>query len=173
MTNKKNKSKGPKSTVVTLKNGESVKVFEDMHDFETYLRNETEDNEFDHIHCKLQYYPPFVLRGAHDDLDRIKDTDNCHSRKYVRHLKQHVEKHLLRDIGGSLNHPELRFGNKSKQQSFDTVSWKYGDETELNCRKFKIDVEVACHNNGAMVDVDYKTGPVEEEQQEENADAII
>ncbi|CAB4252246.1 similar to Saccharomyces cerevisiae YIL057C RGI2 Protein of unknown function involved in energy metabolism under respiratory conditions [Maudiozyma barnettii] len=160
MPNKKSKVKGPKVNTITTREGESVKIFEDMNDFGTYLKNETEDNEFDHVHCKLKYYPPFIMRGAHDDPDKIKDTANCHSRKYVRHLKQHVEKHLLKDIGQSLQNPELRFNNKSKQESFDTVTWKYEDETELNQKKFKIDVEIRCHNNGALVDVDYKTGPI-------------
>ena len=160
MPNKKSKVKGPKVNTIITREGESVKIFEDMNDFGTYLKNETEDNEFDHVHCKLKYYPPFIMRGAHDDPDKIKDTANCHSRKYVRHLKQHVEKHLLKDIGQSLQNPELRFNNKSKQESFDTVTWKYEDETELNQKKFKIDVEIRCHNNGALVDVDYKTGPI-------------
>lgn len=160
MPNKKNKVKGPKVNTVTTKDGESVKVFEDINDFETYLKNETEDNEFDNIHCKLKYYPPFVLRGTHDDPEKIKDTANCHSKKYVRHLKQHVEKHLLKEIKTSLNQPELKFANTSKEETFNRITWKYGDETELNAKKFKIDVEVSCNNDGALVDVDYKTGPI-------------
>ncbi|KAG0671031.1 Respiratory growth induced protein 1 [Maudiozyma exigua] len=173
MTNKKGKAKGPKVNTITTKDGESVKVFEDMNDFETYLKNETEDNEFDNVHCKLKYYPPFVMRGTHDDPEKIKDTANCHSKKYVRHLKQHVEKHLLKDIKDSLQNPNIKFNTKTKNETFDTLTWKYEDETEINSKKFKIDVEICCHNNGALVDVDYKTGPIITTMNNEPEESII
>ncbi|CAL9734323.1 respiratory growth induced protein 2 [Monosporozyma servazzii] len=160
--NKKNK--GPKVKSITNKAGEEIKVFEDLDDFETYLKNETEDNEFDHLHCQLKYYPPFVLNEAPDkDPEKIKESVNCHSKKFVRHLHQHVEKHLLKDISGKcLEQPELKFRDKSKQSEFDRVTWLYKDQAEINNKKFGINLEVSCNNNGAMVDVDYRTAPIDD-----------
>ena len=139
MTKKDKKAKGPKMSTITTKSGESLKVFEDLHDFETYLKGETEDQEFDHVHCQLKYYPPFVLHDAHDDPEKIKETANSHSK----------------------NKPELKFHDKKKQESFDRIVWNYGEETELNAKKFKVSVEVVCKHDGAMVDVDYKTEPLQ------------
>ncbi|CAI4404001.1 CRB_1a_G0028580.mRNA.1.CDS.1 [Saccharomyces cerevisiae] len=161
MTKKDKKAKGPKMSTITTKSGESLKVFEDLHDFETYLKGETEDQEFDHVHCQLKYYPPFVLHDAHDDPEKIKETANSHSKKFVRHLHQHVEKHLLKDIKTAINKPELKFHDKKKQESFDRIVWNYGEEAELNAKKFKVSVEVVCKHDGAMVDVDYRTEPLQ------------
>lgn len=160
--NKKNK--GPKVSTVTTKDGEEVKVFEDLEDFEIYLKNEKDDNnEFDNLHCQLKYYPPFVLNETPDkDPEKIKDTLNCHSKKFVRHLHQHVEKHLLKDIREHcLDQPNLKFKDKSKDVKFDKITWFYRDQTEINNKKFDINIEVSCNNNGALVDVDYKTIPIQ------------
>ncbi|CCD22406.1 Rgi2p NDAI_0A02480 [Naumovozyma dairenensis CBS 421] len=169
----KNKNKGPKMTTVTTKSGEQLKVFEDLNDFETYIKNETEDNEFDNVHCHLKYYPPFVLHDARDDPEKIKDTANSHSKKFVRHLHQHVEKHLLKDIKMALDQPDLKFKNKSKQETFEKIVWNYDDETELNDKRFKVTVEVTCNHDGAMVDVDYKTAPVTNNSTTESNEQMI
>ena len=92
------KDKKPTYTTTTTKEGEQLKVFEDLETFETFIRNETEDDDFENLHCVCNYYPPFVLHGSHDDPDKIKETENSHNKKFVRHLHQHVEKHLLKDI---------------------------------------------------------------------------
>lgn len=158
---KKDKKK-PNFNTITTKSGETLKVFDDLDTFETFIKNETEDDEFDNVHCQLKYYPPFVLHESRDDPEKIKDTVNCHSKKFVRHLHQHVEKHLLKDIKTALNQPELKFKNKSKEEKFEKITWNYNDETEINTKKFKIEVEVSCNNAGAMVDVDYKTVPLQQ-----------
>ncbi|CCF56439.1 hypothetical protein KAFR_0B01400 [Kazachstania africana CBS 2517] len=154
------KNKGPKYNTIVTKAGESLKVFEDLNDFEVFLKNETEDNEFDKIHCQLKYYPPFILAQAHDDPEKIKETANCHSKKFVRHLHHHVEKHLLKDIRAAVGQPDLKFKNKSKEEQFDKITWNYNDEAECNDRKFNVRIQVSCNNNNAMVDVDYKTDPL-------------
>lgn len=154
------KDKGPKMTTVTTKEGETLKVFEDLKDFETFIKQETEDEEFDNLHCQLKYYPPFVLHEAHDDPEKISMTANSHSRKFVRHLHQHVEKHLLKDIKEAINLRDLKFRNKSKDESFDRIVWHYGDDTQYHERKFHIEVGVTCTHDDAMVDVDYKTIPI-------------
>lgn len=154
-------------TTVVTKTGESLKLFEDLNDFEMFIRNEVEDDEFDNIHCQLKYYPPFVLQDAKDhDPEKIKDTENCHSKKFVRHLHQHVEKHLLKDIKEALQQPTLKFHDKSKDATFEKITWHYGEQTELHNKKFKVQIDVSCNNDGAMVDVDYKTVPIKEESEE-------
>ncbi|SCU95846.1 LAME_0F13740g1_1 [Lachancea meyersii CBS 8951] len=156
---KKDKKKLKVSTVVT-KEGESIKVFEDLESFELYIKNETEDEEFDHVRCHLKYFPPFVLHESHDDPEKIKDSANSHSRKFVRHLHQHVEKHLLKDITERLQIPTLKFKDKSKVETPDHIVWKYNERTEYHSREFDIHVTVECHHDSALVDVDYLTEPI-------------
>ena len=156
----KKDKKEVKVQTVTTEDGETVKVFEDLQGFETFIANETEDDDFDHLHCKLNYYPPFVLHESHEDPEKISDAANSHSKKFVRHLHQHIEKHLLKDIKQAVRKPELKFHEKSKEETFDKITWQYGEETEYHGRPFKIDVQVVCTHEDAMVFVDYKTHPV-------------
>lgn len=154
------KDKKPKIATIKNKQGETIKVFEDLETFETYLKNETEDEEFDHLHCQVKYYPPFVLHESHDDPERISDSANSHSKKFVRHLHQHVEKHLLKDIKQSTGLSDLKFKGKSKEEDFNHVMWRYNDVAQVHGKDFKIYVTVQCHNDSAMVDVDYMTEPI-------------
>ncbi|CAH01410.1 uncharacterized protein KLLA0_C08063g [Kluyveromyces lactis] len=154
------KDKGPKFANVTTKSGEVVKVFEDLNDFETFIKNETEDEEFDHVHCHLKYYPPFVLHESHEDPEKIKDSANSHSKKFVRHLHQHIEKHLLKDIKERIKLPDLKFKDKAKEESFEHIVWKYNDVTQYHGKDFEIHITVECHNDSAIVDVDYLTKPL-------------
>lgn len=154
------KEQKPKYTTVKNKSGETLKVFDDVETFENFLRDSEEDNEFSNVHCQVQYIPPFVLHHAHDDEEKVKDTENSHSKKFVRHLHQHVEKHLLKDIKGALDIPDLKFHDKTKEQTFEHVMWHYGETVEHKDKKFKIDVNVVCKHDSPMVDVDYKTQPV-------------
>lgn len=154
------KNKGPKMSTVTTKEGETLKVFEDLKDFENFIKQETEDEEFDNLHCELKYYPPFVLHEAHEDPDKISETVNSHSKKFVRHLHQHVEKHLLKDIKDAIRKPDLKFSEKSKQETFDKIVWQYGDDTEYHDRKFHIHLGITCTHDNALVDVDYRTIPI-------------
>lgn len=154
------KDKAPKIATITNKEGEKIKVFEDLQQFETFLKHETEDDEFDNLHCQIKYYPPFVLHESHDDPEKIKDSANSHSKKYVRHLHQHVEKHLLKDIKEALDLPTLKFKDKSKEETFEKITWSYADVTEYHNKKFKIDIHVTCRHDDAMVDLDYHTIPI-------------
>lgn len=158
MPNKKDKK--PKVTTVVNKDGESVKVFEDLETFETFIKNETEDENFGNLHCQLSYYPPFVLHANHDDPEKIKDTENSHNKKFVRHLHQHVEKHLLKDIKEALRLPNMKFHDKNKDEQFDKITWHYAESTELESKKFRVNVDVTCHHDDAKVEVDYKTVPI-------------
>ncbi|SCU80017.1 LAFA_0B07030g1_1 [Lachancea sp. 'fantastica'] len=153
------KDKKSKVTTVITKEGESIKVFEDLDSFELYIKNETEDDDFDHVRCRLKYIPPFVLHESHEDPERIKDSVNSHSRKFVRHLHQHVEKHLLKDITDRLQIPTLKFKDKSKVETPDNIVWRYNEHAQYHSREFDIHVSVQCHHDSAMVDVDYLTEP--------------
>ncbi|SMN19932.1 similar to Saccharomyces cerevisiae YIL057C RGI2 Protein of unknown function involved in energy metabolism under respiratory conditions [Maudiozyma saulgeensis] len=148
-----------KVSTITDKNGDKVKVFEDLDSFENFVKNSAEDNEFENVHCQLNYYPPFIMHETHDDPDKIKDTENSHSKKFVRHLHQHVEKHLLKDIGNYFHQP-LKFKDHHKEEDFEHITWSYNDEATLNDKHFNLNIEVTCHHDDAMVAVDYKTSPV-------------
>ncbi|CCK72775.1 Rgi1p KNAG_0L01550 [Huiozyma naganishii CBS 8797] len=154
------KDKKPTFTNVTTKSGETLKVFDDLDTFETFIKNETEDDDFSDLHCQVNYLPPFVLHQAHDDPDKVKDTENSHNKKFVRHLHQHVEKHLLKDLKQALNLPDMKFHEKSKDEQFDKITWHYAEETEYHDKKFKVIVEVTCHHDDALVNVDYRTVPL-------------
>ncbi|AAS51855.2 ADL065Wp [Eremothecium gossypii ATCC 10895] len=164
---KKDKKQKVKVKTVETKEGEKIRVFEDLDSFETYLRGETEDEEFDHVHCQVRYYPPFVLHESHQDPEKIKESANSHNKKFVRHLHQHVEKHLLKDIKDSLGVPELKFKDKSKEENFNHVVWRYHAPTAVRDREFLVHVTVECHNDTAMVDVDYLTEPMQPAVQSE------
>ncbi|CCH60263.1 hypothetical protein TBLA_0C04670 [Henningerozyma blattae CBS 6284] len=161
---KKDKKKAKTYSTITTKSGETLKVFEDLEDFNVFLKNGAEDDEYDNIHCQLKYYPPFVLAESHNDPEKIKDTANSNSKKFVRHLNQHVEKHLLKDIRNSLDLPDLKFKDKSKEKTNENMIWNYSDvsQSKINHKKFKIDIRVTANHYNAMVDVDYKTVPIAE-----------
>lgn len=153
------KNKGSKVSTVTNKQGEIFQMFESLKDFETFIKQETEDDEFDRIHCMLNYYPPFVLQRAHDDPEQISEQNNCHSRKFVRHLHQHVEKHLLKDLAVALQSPNLKFNDKSKDQSFEKIIWTYNDDASYHDKPFHVKVDVTARREDALVNVDYRTTP--------------
>ncbi|KAH3902752.1 uncharacterized protein SCDLUD_000340 [Saccharomycodes ludwigii] len=156
----KHNKKEPNVETVITKSGEKIKVFDDLAQFETYIKNETEDEEFDSVHCRVKYYPPFVLHEAHDDPEKIKETENSHSKKFVRHLHQHIEKHLLKDIKTSAGIPDLKFKDKSEHKLPDQITWKFNDKTEYHGKPFEIHISATCYGDSAIVDVDYMTLPI-------------
>lgn len=136
--------------------------FEDLPTFEQYLKDEREDNEIGNAHAHIQYIPPFVLQESHNDPDRVKDSQNRKNKKFVRHLHQHVEKHLLEDIK-DCSGMDVRFGKPEKIEDFDTITWRYEGMTTGS---YKVQVIVKCDSNGAAIDVRYDTVPVEMEVNE-------
>lgn len=144
----------------------SIREFDDLEQFEQFVRDETWDNEFDYFHAKLVYYPPFVLKECHNDLDKIKSTSNKNSKKFKRQLNHHVKNHLFKDLEKCSGYP-LSFENVGMEETMDKVVWKYNDSTnhgfdedaEQLDRKWNVDVEVKCNNENAMVEVDYKSLP--------------
>ncbi|CCH46494.1 hypothetical protein BN7_6087 [Wickerhamomyces ciferrii] len=145
-----------------------LQEFEDLDTFEQFLKDEREDNEHNNAHAHINYIPPFVLAASHNDPDKVKDSQNRKNKKFVRHLHQHVEKHLIKDIKASSG-MDLNFGKPETIEDFDTITWKYTDSSDhglgLDGEKFKVEVVVKCNSNGAYVDVNYNTLPITEDLQ--------
>lgn len=142
-----------------------VKEFDDLKLFEQYLKDESWDNDFDFVHARLKYYPPFISSGeTGDDPDAAKATMNKKSKQFVRRLLHHVDRHLCKEILelSGLVHDWKR---TNKQDSFEKLVWTYEDRgnhgiDEANPRKFKVSMDVTCNNEDPMVVVDYKSVPI-------------
>lgn len=145
-----------------------MREFDDMKAFESYIKDETWDNDFDYLHAHLRYYPPFIMKECHDNLDKLKPTANKNSRKFKRNLQHHVKRHLMKEmaISGGYN---MDFSKVSVEDTPKKVTWKYEDigdhgfdpkeEDEFD-RHWKLELEVSCNNENAMVEVDYRAIPL-------------
>ena len=54
----------------------TIKEFDELEQFESFVRDETWDNDFDYFHGRLHYYPPFVMKSCQNNLEKIKPTMN-------------------------------------------------------------------------------------------------
>ncbi|KAH3679989.1 hypothetical protein WICPIJ_008465 [Wickerhamomyces pijperi] len=162
MTKKQDKKQQQKRIANLAKQQE----FEDLETFEKFLRDEKEDNEFNHCHAHINYIPPFVMHESHNDPEKIKDSQNRKNKKFVRHLHQHVEKHLLKEIVENSG-LQLKFGKPQIMEDFDTLQWKYVDDGDHGLGEefehFTVEVDVKCNSNGAAIDVNYNTNVKEME----------
>ncbi|KAK6461146.1 hypothetical protein DFJ63DRAFT_320530 [Scheffersomyces coipomensis] len=157
-----------KSEIKTMLAPPARRDFDDLFSFESFIRDETWDNEFDYYHAHLQYYPPFVLKECRDNLDKIKPTMNKNNKRFKRHLQHHINKHLIKDIEKCCGYKL----NLEKAEIIDTpksVTWKFKDlsdhgftqeEEDLFDRHWKLELEISCNNENAMVEVDYKSVPL-------------
>lgn len=152
---------------VKLSNGK-LQEFEDLETFEQFLKDEKEDHEYSNAHAHINYIPPFVLAASHNDPEKIKNSQNRKNKKFVRHLHQHVEKHLLNEIKENSG-LDLHFNKPETVEDFDTITWKYVDESnhglEETDDKFKVEVVVKCNSDNAYVDVNYNTLPITDDLQ--------
>lgn len=146
-----------------------VREFDDLTSFETFVRDETWDNEFDNFHAHLAYYPPFILNECHDNLEKIKPTMNKNSSKFKRNLQHHIKKHLMHDLEKVAGY-EMKFQKPEIQETFNSWKLKYIDdghhgfspeEEEKAHRHWKIEMEVKCNNENPMVEVDFKSIPMD------------
>lgn len=64
---------------------------------------------------------------------------------------------------------ELNFDKGEMKETFDKLSWTFKDETDhgfskeeedLYDRHWKLELDVSCSNDSAMVDVDFKAIPI-------------
>lgn len=144
------------------------KDFDDVVAFESYIRDETWDNDFDYCHAHLAYYPPFILKEVHNNLDKIKPTMNKNSRKFRRNLQHHIKRHLMQEMQKCSGF-QMDFGKASMEETPKNITWKFQDsghhgfseeEEELFNRHWKLELEVKCNNETPLVEVDYKAIPI-------------
>lgn len=144
------------------------KDFEDLIAFESYIKDETWDNDFDYCHAHLSYYPPFILREVHDNLDKIKPTMNKNSRKFRRNLQHHIKRHLMKDMEKCSGF-DMDFGKAQVEESPKHIIWKFEDlgdhgftreEEDLFNRHWKLELLVKCNNENPLVEVDYRAIPL-------------
>lgn len=145
-----------------------LREFDDLTSFESFIRDETWDNDFDYYHAHLSYYPPFVMKECSNNLEKIKPTCNKNSKKFRRHLNQHIRNHLLKDLEKCCGY-ELNLEQIDTIETPKSIVWKYTDETDhgfpkeeedLYNRHWKLELEIRCNNENAMVDVDYRSMPI-------------
>lgn len=146
----------------------TIKEFDELEQFEAFVRDETSDNDFDYFHGRLHYYPPFVLKECHDEIEKIKPTSNKNSSKFKRNLQHHIKKHLIKDLEKCCGY-ELNFDKAEEIESFDKLTWKFKDETDHGFSKeeedkydrhWKIELDITSHNDSALVDIDMKSIPI-------------
>lgn len=144
------------------------KDFEDLISFEAYIRDETWDNDFDYCHAHLTYYPPFILKEVHDNLDKIKPTMNKNSRKFRRNLQHHIKRHLMVDMAKCSGF-KMDFGKAVMEETPKNIVWRFEDtgdhgfdkeEEDMYDRHWKLELLVKCNNESPMVEVDYKAVPM-------------
>lgn len=140
-----------------IANGE-LQEFEDLDAFTQFLSDEIEDDEYFNSHVHLKYIPPFVMHESHNDVEKIKDSQNSKNKKFVRHLHHHIERHLLKDIQDKLGF-DKEFENLGKFNDNNEIKWVYEDEVVGSGmdHDYKVKVEVKCHSDNAFVDVNYDT----------------
>lgn len=144
------------------------KDFEDLVAFESYIRDETWDNDFDYCHAHLSYYPPFIMKEVHDNVDKIKPTMNKNSRKFRRNLQHHIKRHLMKEMQMCSGF-EMDFGKAVMEETPKSIIWKFEDaglhgfseeeEAQFD-RHWKLELQVKCNNENPMVEVDYKAIPI-------------
>lgn len=146
-----------------------VREFDDLVSFETFVRDETWDNEFDNFRAHVTYYPPFILHECHDNLEKIKPTMNKNSSKFKRHLQQHIKKHLMHDLETVAGY-EMKFDKADCKETFDTWKMKFVDaglhgflqeEEDRLHRHWKIEMEVKSNNENPLVEIDFRSIPIE------------
>lgn len=142
--------------------------FDDLMAFESFIRDETWDNDFDYCHAHLTYYPPFILKEVHNNLDKIKPTMNKNSRKFKRNLQHHIKKHLMQDMQ-TCSGFQMDFNKVGMEETPTKVKWRFEDigdhgfskeEEEMFDRHWKLELEVTCNNENPLVEVDYKATPI-------------
>lgn len=145
-----------------------VREFDDIYAFESYIKDETWDNDYDYCHAKLLYYPPFIMKEVHDNLDKIKPTMNKNSRKFKRNLQHHIKKHLMADMEKCSGF-KMDFSKISEEETPKNVTWTYEDtglhglpeeEEDQYHRHWKLCLQVTCNNESPLVEVDYMAVPI-------------
>lgn len=141
-----------------------LRKFEDLDLFKNFLKMESLADYEDKVHAQVNYFPPFVMQSCRNDPERIKPSMNKNNKKFVRHLNQHVSKHLINDIKVNSEFGDaMEFKNLESQDTFDKLVWHFEDLNEHegpSGKKFKVAMDIECHNDDANVFIDYKAIPL-------------
>lgn len=141
----------------------SMKKFDDLEQFESHIKDESWDNDFDFINAHVDYIPPFIMNEIHNNPEKIKDTMNNHSKKFVRNLHHHVDKHLLANLN-TVSGIDYHFDKPTKESLGDKLVWHYKDEGDHgfpdSARRWKVELDVSCNGASPNVSVDMKSIPV-------------
>lgn len=145
-----------------------MRDFEDIVSFESYIRDETWDNDFDYCHAHLSYYPPFITKEVHGNMDKIKPTMNKKSRKFKRNLQHHIKNHLMPDMEKCLGFV-MDFNKVGVEETPTLLKWRFEDATDHGFSKeeedefdrhWKLELEVSCNNENPLVEIDYRAIPI-------------
>ncbi|EGW32914.1 uncharacterized protein SPAPADRAFT_60258 [Spathaspora passalidarum NRRL Y-27907] len=145
-----------------------IREFDELEQFEAFVRDETWDNEFDYFHGRLNYYPPFVMKECQNNPEKIKTTTNSNSKKFRRNLQHHVKNHLVKDLERCCGY-ELNFDKAEVVEAPGKVTWKFRDhsdhgfskeEEDKYNRHWTLELDVSCNSESALVEVDYKAIPL-------------
>ncbi|KAI5952466.1 RGI1 [Candida jiufengensis] len=166
------------SSITSIESGEglisrvvepaSKRQFDDLTEFEAYIYTQTMSGDYDWTHAALSYYPPFILKECQNNLEKIKPTNNKNSKKFRRNLQHHIQKHLIKDLEKCCGY-ELNFDKGEVVETPNKLMWRFKDESDhgfskeeedLYDRHWKLELEVSCTNESAMVDVEYKSIPI-------------
>lgn len=147
--------------------------FDSLESFESYIKDESWDNEFDNLNIHLHYLPPFILHEIHDDEEKIKPTMNCHSKKFRRNLAHHLTKHLLpaiKEMSG-IDYKFDKIGQELEVNTLGTEShykWHFKDETNhgfdegeyQNREHWTVELDVESNSSDPFVNVDFRATPL-------------
>lgn len=145
-----------------------LREFDDLRSFEAFIRDETWDNDFDYINAHLRYYPPFIMKECHDNLEKIKPTMNKNSRKFKRNLQHHIKRHLIQEMQLCGGYP-MEFKKIALDEKPNKITWKFEDSTDHGFdpeeenqfnRHWRLELDVSCNNENALVDVEYRAIPL-------------
>ncbi|ODV82704.1 hypothetical protein CANARDRAFT_30622 [[Candida] arabinofermentans NRRL YB-2248] len=146
--------------------------FDNLEQFEAYIKDESWDNEFDNLNAHLTYLPPFIMHEIHDNEENIKPQMNCLNKKFRRQLHHHLVKHLIPDIS-KMAGVDYQFDKAEEEQisnAYGTSTiykWHFKDESnhgfdekEFESRNHWIaELNVESNSSDPFVTVDFKCVP--------------
>lgn len=155
-----------------VRNAKEV-TFDDLTNFEDYIKNESWDDEYDSLNVHLEYLPPFIQKEIHSDESKIKPQMNVLNKKFRRHLHQHLTKHLIPEInkmtGINYEFKEFDEGLTPEMNGINSVyKWHYEDsgnhgfeEADYeNRHHWKAQLDIKSNSNGPYINIDFNCSPI-------------
>lgn len=146
--------------------------FDNLEQFENYIKDESWDNEYDNLDVHLKYLPPFIMHEIHDNEENIKPQMNCLNKKFRRQLQHHFVKHLIPDIS-KMAGVDYKFAKAQEEQvsnAYGTSTvyrWHFEDESnhgfeeeEYQIRNhWKAELDIESNSSDPFVSVSFKCVP--------------